>query len=152
MISLFDRCLKIYNADITTKGLILNALMKLSVRFTSSRKAISDLITPFQTSISLELQQRSSEYSILLSSQWDSLRGEIMGKMPVVDQVALLKRRAVAFDDSNNMGGSFSEIPSVSATGVMTGGQGSSMGRLNDSSTSNGMYIIHCILSYLYTC
>jgi hypothetical protein len=140
VVSLCDRCLKVYNADITTKGLILNALMKLSVRFTSSRKAISELITPFQTSISLELQQRSSEYTILLSSQWDSLRGEIMGKMPVVDQVALHKRRAVAFDDSNNMGGSFSEIPSVSATGVMTGGLGLGMGGSNNSPTSNGIY------------
>mmetsp|Transcript_6780 Transcript_6780/g.6894 ORF Transcript_6780/g.6894 Transcript_6780/m.6894 type:complete len:864 (-) Transcript_6780:26-2617(-) len=135
VVSLCDRCLKLYNADTTTKGLILNALMKLSVRFTSSRKAISELITPFQTSISLELQQRSAEYSILLSSQWDNLRGEIMGKMPVVDQVALHKRRAVAFDDSNNMGGSFTEIPSVSATGVMTGG----LGVTNNSSSSISM-------------
>lgn len=41
----------------------------------------------------------------------------------------------MAFDDSNNMGGSFTEIPSVSATGVMTGG----LGVTNNSSSSISM-------------
>eukprot|EP00596_Hydrurales_sp_CCMP1899_P005318 CAMPEP_0119038794 /NCGR_PEP_ID=MMETSP1177-20130426/7916_1 /TAXON_ID=2985 /ORGANISM="Ochromonas sp, Strain CCMP1899" /LENGTH=746 /DNA_ID=CAMNT_0007001825 /DNA_START=515 /DNA_END=2755 /DNA_ORIENTATION=- len=98
IIGICDKCLKLYNADTTTKGLILNALMKLSVKISPAmRHLITELIVPFQTSMSLELQQRSSEYSVLLNSQWDSLRGELMAKMPMVDEAALKKRRA-AFD------------------------------------------------------
>ena len=50
--------------------------------------------------MSLELQQRSAEYSALLSaSQWDGLRKELLGKMPVLDETALRRRKA-AFDDT----------------------------------------------------
>jgi AP-1 complex subunit gamma-1 len=98
IMAMCDKCLKLYNADTTTKGLVLNALMKLSVKVSPSmRHLITELMAPFQTSMSLELQQRSSEYSVLMNSQWDSLRGELMAKMPMVDEAALKKRRA-AFD------------------------------------------------------
>lgn len=100
VVSMCRKCLKLYNVDTTTKGLILNALMKLSARVSpAARNAIKDLIAPYKSSMSLELQQRSSEYSVLLDSQWDSIRGELMGKMPVLDEVALKKRRGV-FEDT----------------------------------------------------
>jgi AP-1 complex subunit gamma-1 len=111
IIGMCDKCLKLYNADTTTKGLILNALMKLSVKVSPSmRHLIAELMVPFQTSMSLELQQRSSEYSVLQNSQWDSLRGELMAKMPMVDEAALKKRKAVIdngaaafFNDTGDM-------------------------------------------------
>jgi hypothetical protein len=95
VVAMCDKCLKIYNSDATTKGLILNALVKLSVRVSSSaKKQIRELILPFKSSMSLELQQRSSEYSVLLDTQWESLRGEVLGKMPVLDEAALRKKRS----------------------------------------------------------
>ena len=109
VVGMCDKCLKLYNVDSAAKGLILNALMKLAARVTpAARKLIKEMIAPYRSSMSLELQQRSAEYSVLLDSNWDPLRGELMGKMPVLDEQALRKRRAV-FDDTN---GDFSVIPS----------------------------------------
>ena len=109
VVAMCEKCLKLYNVDTTTKGIILNALMKLSARVSpAARKVIKDIISPYRSSMSLELQQRSAEYSVLLDSQWDALRGELMGKMPVMDEATLKKRNAV-FDDSN---GEFNSIPS----------------------------------------
>jgi AP-1 complex subunit gamma-1 len=102
VVAVCDKCLKLYNVDSTTKGLILNSLMKLAARVTpAARQIIKELIAPYRSSMSLELQQRSAEYSVLLDPKWDSLRGELMGKMPVLDEATLRKRRAV-FDDSTN--------------------------------------------------
>ena len=102
VVAVCDKCLKLYNVDTTTKGLILNSLMKLAARVTpAARQIIKELIAPYRSSMSLELQQRSAEYSVLLDPKWDSLRGELMGKMPVLDEATLRKRRAV-FDDSTN--------------------------------------------------
>ena len=100
-LALLDKCMKVYNSDVTTKGLVLTSLVKLSSKFSPSAKfTIAELITPFQASMSLELQQRSAEYTALLSTaQWDGLRKELLGKMPVLDETALRRRKA-AFDDT----------------------------------------------------
>ena len=100
IIAMCSKCLKLYNVDTTTKGLILNALIKVSARVSSNaRNVVRDIIAPYKTSMSLELQQRSAEYTVLLDTQWDSLRGELMGKMPVMDEAAMKKRRAM-FEDT----------------------------------------------------
>lgn len=102
VIALLEKCLKLHNADVSTKALVINALMKLSVRFSAySKTAIVDLITPFRHSMSLELQQRSTEYTVLLGSQWDGLRREVLDKMPVLDESSIRERRA-AFDDDGS--------------------------------------------------
>jgi AP-1 complex subunit gamma-1 len=99
IISLLEKCSKHHSADATIKGLVINALMKLSVRFSSqSRTAIAEIITPFRHSMSLELQQRSSEYIVLLGNQWDNLRTQLLDKMPVLDEAEVRKRRA-RFED-----------------------------------------------------
>lgn len=101
IVSLLEKGLRLHNADISIKSFILNALVKLSVRFsTSSRTRIQDLIVPFKASLSLELQQRSLEYSAILNGKWDTLRGQVLASMPQVDQ-AVLRRRRAAFEDDN---------------------------------------------------
>lgn len=100
VISLLDKSARLHNVDNATRAIVLNALMKLSVRFSAaSKERIAKLMAPFQNSMSLELQQRSTEYTVLLSAQWDGLRRELLDKMPVLDEAALRRRRA-AFDEN----------------------------------------------------
>jgi len=98
ILNLLEKCMKLHNSDNVTKSFILNALIKLTIRFPANAKSvITDLILPFQTSISLELQQRSVEYIKLLTSDWDNIRKDLFGKMPIIDEANLRKRRA-AYD------------------------------------------------------
>lgn len=105
VLSLLDKCSRMHNVDISTKGIVLNSLMKLTVRFSaaSSKQRILSMITPFQSSMSVELQQRSTEYAVLLNSFSDSLRKELLDRMPVLDESAI-RRRNAAFDDSASSG------------------------------------------------
>mmetsp|Transcript_18114 Transcript_18114/g.18172 ORF Transcript_18114/g.18172 Transcript_18114/m.18172 type:complete len:870 (+) Transcript_18114:126-2735(+) len=103
-INLLDKCSRIHNADTSTKALVLNALVKLTVRVSdSSRQVIHEIIDSFKNSMSIELQQRSAEYSMLLSTQWNSLRSELLSKMPVLDEATMRKRRA-AFEENGTSG------------------------------------------------
>jgi hypothetical protein len=43
--------------------------------------------------MNLELQQRGLEYSGLLTSRWDGLRGELLAKMPIIDEATYLRRK-----------------------------------------------------------
>ncbi len=67
-----------------TKSYILNALLKLTERLSGSfgggseKDRISRLVRKYETSMSIELQQRSVEYSRLLGPSWDSMRSEML--------------------------------------------------------------------------
>lgn len=140
IVQLLERCLKLHNADVATKSLILNSLMKLSVRFSPNIKpAIIELIAPFRHSLSLELQQRSTEYSVLLGGQWDSLRRELLDKMPVLDEAEIRKRRA-EFDDSADFGSSKAtngrSSAAASASSAANGNGG--FASLTPAASSNG--------------
>lgn len=114
-----DKCARMHNVDVATKAIVLNAWMKLSVRFSpASQQRIVALMAPYQNSMSLELQQRSSEYTVLLSGagQWEKLRRELMDKMPVLDEATVRQRRA-AFDEGAFSDGSLSPTPSKSNGG-----------------------------------
>jgi AP-1 complex subunit gamma-1 len=101
VVKLLDKCAKLHNADIPTKSLVLNAFVKLSLRFSATvRPMITDLIKPYRHSMSLELQQRSTEYTVLLENRWEGLRREVLDKMPVLDENALRKVRGELEPDS----------------------------------------------------
>jgi AP-1 complex subunit gamma-1 len=118
LIAQLDKCTKLHNVDVATKAVVLNAFGKLSVRLSpASVQTIKALIAPFQNSMSLELQQRSAEYTVLLSGNRDTLRKELFDKMPVLDEAALRARRAEfdmnTFDDDKPAGDAFgSSAPS----------------------------------------
>jgi AP-1 complex subunit gamma-1 len=123
VLNLLEKCLRLHNVDNPTRAIVLNALMKLTVRFTPyARERIGKLMAPFQNSMSLELQQRSTEYGVLLSAQWEGLRRELMDKMPVLDEAAIRRRRA-AFDENT-----FSDDKSLSPKGGSSSAALSSMG------------------------
>lgn len=65
----------------------------------------------YRGSIVLELQQRGAEYSTLLSGQWEGLRSELLGKMPVLDEATLKKKRGVT--DDNDSPSNMKSIPQV---------------------------------------
>ncbi|CAM9242459.1 unnamed protein product [Ectocarpus fasciculatus] len=99
VVDLVEKCIKMHNSDITTKSIALNTLIKATTRFSPScRNRIQTIIGAYQSSMHLELQQRSSEYSTLLRSQWDMLRGDLMAKMPVLDEATMKSKRAVFSD------------------------------------------------------
>lgn len=104
IVNLLDKCSRSHNADTSIKALVVNALMKLTIRFSPAvKQGIIDLIAPYKHSMSLELQQRSCEYSVLLGAKWENLRREVLDKMPVLDESTIRRRRA-AFDENNGSG------------------------------------------------
>ena len=94
VVSLLDSCLRLHNADASTKALVLSALVKLSTRVPASVAArIPSIIAPYKSSLNLELQQRGLEYAGILASGLDGLRPELLGKMPIIDEATYLKRK-----------------------------------------------------------
>jgi AP-1 complex subunit gamma-1 len=137
VLDMLDKCTKLHNSEISTKALVLNALMKLSVRLSAaSRVKITSLIAPFQSSMSLELQQRSTEYAMLLSSRWDNIRGELLGSMPVLDDAALRRRRAV-IDEEGEASGTTNGLAS-SDFGIGSLSIGSTLPAVGAASKSSG--------------
>eukprot|EP01041_Mallomonas_annulata_P008450 gene8450-17422_t len=139
IIDLLDRCSRLHNADTGTKAIILNSLVKLTVRMSeTSKPAIQDIIASFKNSMALELQQRSLEYSMLLSSaQWSGLRSELLCKMPVLDEATMRKRRA-AFEE-NGISGDFMPISSSGDAGTGTGTAASATTTTIQPSVSSSM-------------
>ncbi|RYH21864.1 hypothetical protein EON65_20040, partial [archaeon] len=118
VVALLEKCSKHHSADVATKALVINALMKLTVRFSASiTNYVVDLIGPYRQSLSLELQQRSSEYCVLLGNQWGELRRQLLEKMPVLDEAEIRKRRAAfedsTFSDSNSPKPSSTNLPAA---------------------------------------
>lgn len=101
IVAMIDKLMKLHNADQPSKALALNALIKLTVRLSpSTRPALAALIAPYGSSMSVELQQRAVEYTKLLAGpQMDALRGNLLSKMPVLDEATLRKKRQ-AYDET----------------------------------------------------
>jgi AP-1 complex subunit gamma-1 len=90
VMDLFSRILKATTTTELTKLYILNALAKLSVRF--SEKAAQNAVKMLQTyqgSTSLEVQQRSCEYVQLFKAA--TIRMGVLERMPVMDEAQMEK-------------------------------------------------------------
>lgn len=143
IVTLLESCLRIHNADITTKSYILNALIKLSTRTSPAiRGRILSIMNTYRGSIILELQQRGTEYSTLLSGQWEGLRSELLGKMPVLDEAVMKKHRGIPeelgspFDMASSQGQSspqqFQPAPAAAAAAPAKPAGGSYLLDLDD--------------------
>jgi AP-1 complex subunit gamma-1 len=98
ILSLVDKCMRLHNSDTAVKSLGLNALIKLSVRFHSSDSTniIKRILKVYSASMNVELQQRGVEYCALLSdnnSNLNNIRNNLLGKMPIIDENTLRKKR-----------------------------------------------------------
>ncbi len=124
VIALVSKCMRLHNADTAIKSLALNALVKLSVRFTTSTAAIGQLLQMHSNSMNLELQQRSVEYSKLLGAQWDGLRSSLLGNMPVIDEESLRKKRMTEEASRMEKSGELTDHVPLAATNGSGGGGG----------------------------
>eukprot|EP01029_Cantina_marsupialis_P001732 TRINITY_DN1154_c0_g3_i1.p1 TRINITY_DN1154_c0_g3~~TRINITY_DN1154_c0_g3_i1.p1 ORF type:complete len:890 (+),score=254.17 TRINITY_DN1154_c0_g3_i1:370-3039(+) len=87
VIDLIDECFSHHGASTDIKGMCLNTLAKLSVRFASKNtiSKIEKLLLKHNTSLDVELQQRSVEYSSLMNSSFQTIRRKTFKKMPTLD-------------------------------------------------------------------
>lgn len=95
VVASLERVTRLHNADATTKGLLINSLMKLTTRFSAASQApIQNIIAAHRSSMILELQQRAVEYCSILASQPEQLRRETLSKMPVLDEATMRRKHA----------------------------------------------------------
>jgi hypothetical protein len=83
VLDLIGRVMRSTESKLLTKEYALNALVKLTAKFTTEDARLRKLIGSYQTSMSLELQQRSVEYSQLFSADLAKIRSGVVARMPV---------------------------------------------------------------------
>ncbi|GMF47315.1 unnamed protein product [Phytophthora fragariaefolia] len=87
VVELFKTILRHHGSTDITRSYSLNAMVKLTTRFTSPTEIakLNSMISSFNTSMVLELQQRATEYTTLGQPQWSSLRNDVLAGMPAID-------------------------------------------------------------------
>ncbi|KAI9996812.1 hypothetical protein PInf_000074 [Phytophthora infestans] len=87
IVELFTTILRHHGATDITRAYSLNAMVKLTTRFSSPSEIakLNFMISSFNTSMVLELQQRATEYTTLGQPQWSSLRNDVLVNMPAID-------------------------------------------------------------------
>lgn len=92
-----------------THALVAAALVKLVTRCPTEVDRIKRALRRFETSISVDLQQRSCEFLEILEPNWDASRAGILDRMPVSE-------RGLNGDDGREVGdASIDEVPPVSS-------------------------------------
>lgn len=87
VIDLFYRILRHHTTTDVTRAYLLNACVKLTTRFNDTEQIVrlQAIISTYSTSMLVELQQRSCEYTILGEQHWAALRPSILANMPPID-------------------------------------------------------------------
>ncbi|KAG1703802.1 hypothetical protein DVH05_006813 [Phytophthora capsici] len=87
IVELFKTILRHHGATDITRAYSLNAMVKLTTRFSSPTEIakLNSMISSFNSSMVLELQQRATEYTTLGQPQWSSLRNDVLANMPAID-------------------------------------------------------------------
>jgi AP-1 complex subunit gamma-1 len=68
------------------QALVAAALIKLVTRCASEKDRIKKSLQKFDTSLNVDLQQRSCEFLALLDPSWDASRSGILDRMPVAQE------------------------------------------------------------------
>lgn len=89
ILGLLEAVLKSHLATSLTKSYVLTALMKLANRLSRVQAQSASLISQFNSSLSLDLHQRSCEFICMLDDQWREGLSHAFTKMPPVQTVAL---------------------------------------------------------------
>lgn len=85
VLSLFAQILKHHDTSARTRAYLLTALLKLVERFDQCQSLVRDLLAAYKKDISLELQQRSVEFSSLAKRDFTEVRSKVLVPMPVPD-------------------------------------------------------------------
>jgi AP-1 complex subunit gamma-1 len=98
VLDVLEKAMKAYFSTETMKAMSLTALVKLSTRFSepASAKRIKRLLRTFSSSLRLELQQRSVEYTSILGGPMDGIRPKILDRMPVIPDMAGRRRKRMS--------------------------------------------------------
>lgn len=107
IVELFKSVLRYHAITDVTKAYALNALTKLTTRFRSPNEIqkLNYMISSFNSSMVVELQQRATEYSALGQPQWSSLRSDILASMPAIDASKLRNRNSRVTENSMDLMG-----------------------------------------------
>jgi AP-1 complex subunit gamma-1 len=116
IIDLLEKTQRLHSTSSETKGMILNAYLKLSTRFGSSNnvadngddemsveKRLESLVATFSKSINVDLQARSTEYSGILLPEFAARRPGWLAPMAVPGEEEMRKMYA-QFASSKNKG------------------------------------------------
>eukprot|EP00252_Welwitschia_mirabilis_P004363 TRINITY_DN1469_c0_g1_i6.p1 TRINITY_DN1469_c0_g1~~TRINITY_DN1469_c0_g1_i6.p1 ORF type:complete len:906 (+),score=208.03 TRINITY_DN1469_c0_g1_i6:268-2985(+) len=87
IVDLLEEILRRTKSDATTRAMALVALLKLSSRFPPCTERIKDLIDQHKGSFTIELQQRSIEFSSILQKH-KNIMSDLVERMPVLDETA----------------------------------------------------------------
>lgn len=84
VIDMFEKISGNIHMTLTTKEYSVTALMKLSVRYPNSAPRVKKFLDIFGSNVSVELQQRSIEFSALFS-RFSNLRPSLLERMPYME-------------------------------------------------------------------
>ncbi|KAL2344306.1 hypothetical protein Fmac_005591 [Flemingia macrophylla] len=99
VVDVIEIALKGHASDHTTKAIALVALLKLSARFPSCSEKIRDIIIQYKGNLVLELQQRSIEFNLIIAKH-PNIRHTLVERMPALDEVTFIARRAGSLPDA----------------------------------------------------
>nr|KYP48790.1 AP-1 complex subunit gamma-1 [Cajanus cajan] len=77
----------------------LVALLKLSARLPSCSERIREIIVQYKGNLVLELQQRSIEFNLIIAKH-QNIRPTLVERMPALDEVTFIARRARSLPDA----------------------------------------------------
>lgn len=89
VVSLLGKLLQKANSSLVDKEFLINAVMKLTSRF-SNMQPLRNLLQQYTSDISLELQQRACEYEAILDRP--SLWKNLLERMPAIDEAEYTSR------------------------------------------------------------
>ncbi|KAL5720319.1 hypothetical protein ACHQM5_008396 [Ranunculus cassubicifolius] len=91
-VDVLEASIKRHTSDIATRAISLVALLKLSSRFPSCSKRISDILVEHKGSFVLELQQRSIEFNSIIDKH-QNIRSTLLERMPVLDEATYSSKK-----------------------------------------------------------
>merc|ERR1719182_622391 len=94
--------------------MVMTALLKLSTRFSTATKRVARLIKTFKHSLGLELQQRSCEYSMVLSDQFTDIRPAVLAPMPLATPKTTAQASVSVTEVSSQVSGGLDPIGGAS--------------------------------------
>lgn len=87
VLDVVEKVLQSPQSSHSTRDYAINAVMKLSIRFSSTMPRIKSLITKYGDNLDMELQQRAVEYTAIFSKH-DEMRAGLLERMPVMSTKA----------------------------------------------------------------
>ncbi|KAK2142509.1 hypothetical protein LSH36_945g00012 [Paralvinella palmiformis] len=89
VLDLLEKILINNNSSLVSKQYALNAIVKLSTRFTHSIPRIRNMLSLYGSSTNVDLQQRSVEYTQLFKVPQDTIRIGLLERMPAVEKSSM---------------------------------------------------------------